>query len=111
MKFMLMICDDGSRILSPAELSALPEIQDWVAEVDGRDVRRGGGLLRPSREAATVRVRQAEVLVSDGPFAETREQIAGFDIIECASRDEAVAIAARHPAAADGVIEVRPLWE
>jgi hypothetical protein len=51
------------------------------------------------------------VLVSDGPFAETKEQIGGFDIIECASLDEALEIAARHPAAASGTIEVRPLWQ
>ena len=51
------------------------------------------------------------MLVSDGPFAETKEQVGGFDIIECASLDEAVEIAGRHPAAASGAIEVRPLWQ
>src|SRR5579859_7761232 len=98
MKYMLMICDDESVILSPAEVHA-------------RGIRRGGARLRPSSAASTVRVRDGEVLVSDGPFAETKEQIGGFDIIECASIDEAVDIAARHPAAASGAIEVRPLWQ
>jgi hypothetical protein len=111
MKYMLMICDDESEVLSPADVHALPQIQAWVAEVDGRGIRRGGARLRPSRDAATVRVRDGELLVSDGPFAETKEQIGGFDIIECASLGEAIDIAARHPAAADGAIEVRPLWE
>lgn len=111
MKYMLMICDDESVILSPAEVHALPQIQAWDAEVDARGIRRGGARLRPSNDAATVRVRDGEMLVSDGPFAETKEQVGGFDIIECASLDEAVEIAARHPVAASGAIEVRPLWQ
>jgi hypothetical protein len=73
--------------------------------------RSGAARLRPSSNATTVRVREGELLVSDGPFAETKEQMGGFDIIECASVDEAVEIAARHPAAASGAIEVRPLWQ
>jgi hypothetical protein len=111
MKYMLMICDDESVILSPAEVHAMPQIQAWDAEVDGREIRRGGARLRPSSDAATVRVRDGEMLVSDGPFAETKEQVGGFDIIECATLDEAVEIAGRHPAAASGAIEVRPLWQ
>jgi hypothetical protein len=111
MKYMLMICDDESAILSPAEVHAMPQIQAWDAEVDARGIRRGGARLRPSSDASTVRVRDGEVLVSDGPFAETKEQMGGFDIIECASIGEAIEIAARHPAAAGGAIEVRPLWQ
>lgn len=103
---MLMICDDESVILSPAEVHALPQIQAWVRKW----TPRGSGAaarLRPSSDAATVRVRDGEVLVSDGPFAGTKEQAGGFDIIECASLDEPVEIAARHPAAASGTIESR----
>ena len=55
-----------------------------------------------------MRVRDGEVLVSDGPFAETKEQIAGYDVIECSSMDEAIEVAARHPVATFGAIEVRP---
>ena len=105
---MLMICDDESLILSPDEVHALPEIQDWAEEVDRRGLRRGGARLRPSSDAITVRVRHGETLVSDGPFAETKEQMGGFDIIECPTIEEAAEIAARHPAAVDGAIEVRP---
>lgn len=111
MKYMLMICGDESVILSPAEVHALPQVQAWDAEVDGRGIRRGGARLRPSGDATTVRVRHGEVLLSDGPFAETKEQVGGFDIIECPSLDQAIEIAAKHPAAAGGAIEVRPLWE
>src|SRR5580704_7539506 len=59
-----------------------PATESWVAEMDGRGVRREGVPLRPVREAAVVRIRDGEVLVSDGPFAETKEQIAGFGAIE-----------------------------
>lgn len=111
MKYMLMICNDESVVLTPEEVHALPGIQAWVAEVDGRDMRRGGARLRPSDEARTVQVRDGEILLSDGPFAETKEQMGGFDILECASMEEAVEIAAKHPAANDGIIEIRPLWE
>jgi hypothetical protein len=61
-------------ILSPAEVHALPQIQAWDAEVDTRGIRRGCARLRPSSDATTVRVRDGELLVSDGPFAEIKEQ-------------------------------------
>jgi len=51
------------------------------------------------------------VLVADGPFAETKEQIAGFDIIECANLDQAIDVAAKHPVARFGTIDVRPFWQ
>ncbi len=79
--------------------------------MDVPGIRRGGARLRLSSDAATVRVRDGEMLVSNGPFAGTEEHAGGFDIIECASLDEAVEIAARHPAAASGTIEVRLLWQ
>jgi hypothetical protein len=55
-------------------------------------------------------MRGGELLISDGPFAETKEQIAGFDIIDCQDLDEAIEVAAKHPVAAFGSIEVRPFW-
>jgi hypothetical protein len=83
----------------------------WVKEVDGSGVRLMGHELRPSSDATTVRVRNSEVLLADGPFAETKEQIAGFDIIECADLDQALDVAAKHPVARFGLIEVRPFWQ
>ena len=111
MKYMLMICDDESVILSPAEVHALPQIQAWDAEVDARGIRRGGARLRPSGDAATVRVRDDEVLVSDGPFAETKEQLLGFVMIEADNLDEALDIAAGIPLAEIGTIEVRAVYD
>ena len=90
--------------------SAAAQAMDaWVHEMEGTGVKKYGGQLRPAGEAVTVRVRGGEVLVSDGPFAETKEQIAGFDLLECAGLDQAVEAAARHPTARIGTFELRPL--
>ncbi|MFS1299563.1 YciI family protein [Streptosporangium longisporum] len=101
---MLLICGDEST----AE-HAMDGCDGWAEEMRRRNVLRGGGGLRPPADATTVRVRDDEVLLTDGPFAETREQIGGYCLIECADLDEAIEIAARHPAAGYGTIEIRPL--
>ncbi|MEU9343099.1 YciI family protein [Streptomyces sp. NPDC048278] len=113
MKYVLFICTPvGGTELSPAEIAEDPRFTSYIQEVRGRDVVRGGARLRPGTDATTVRVQGDEVLLSDGPFAETKEYIAGFDVIEVADLDEAIALASRHPAAlAGGSVEVRPVWE
>jgi hypothetical protein len=112
MKYLMLICADESVVLSPAEVTGLPAAtQAWVTEMDGSGVRLTGDRLRPVSDATTVRVRDTEVLVADGPFAETKEQIAGFDIIECADLDQAIDVAAKHPVARFGTIDVRPFWQ
>jgi hypothetical protein len=112
MKYLLFICADESVSLSPGQEEEIaPAAQAWVAEMEGRGVRLQGHQLRPVSDATTVRVRDGEVLVADGPFAETKEQIAGFDIIEAADLDEAIEVAAKHPVASFGTVEVRPFWE
>jgi hypothetical protein len=109
MTYLLLICVAENVQLTAEESAAVPGATEaWVAEMDGRGVRREGGPLQPVREAATVRIRDGEVLVSDGPFAETKEQIAGYDVIECSSLDEAVEVASKHPVARFGAVEVRP---
>jgi hypothetical protein len=70
----------------------------------------GGQRLEPERHAARVQVRGGRRLVTDGPFAETKEVLGGFYLLECASKDEAVEWAARCPSAQHGTIEVRPIW-
>jgi hypothetical protein len=104
---MMLVCVDES--VEVTEEEALPTA--WVQEMDGRGVRQLGSRLRPVSDATTVQVRGGEVLLSDGPFAETKEQIGGFDLIECKDLDEALEVASKHPAAKFGTIEVRPLWE
>jgi hypothetical protein len=69
---------------------------------------RGGSELAPTSTATTVRVRDGDALTTDGPFAETKEQLGGYYVVECADLDEALAIAARIPGALHGSIEVRP---
>jgi hypothetical protein len=83
----------------------------FTDEMRVRGVWRDEARLRPSDTATTVRVREGEVVVGDGPFAETKEQIGGFYLIECGDLDEAIEIAAKIPSARRGAIEVRPVWE
>ncbi|MFD8717154.1 YciI family protein [Streptomyces sp. NPDC059629] len=113
MKYVLFICTPvGGEELSPAEIAEDPRFTSYIHEVRTRDVVKGGDRLRPAADATTVRVQGDEVLLSDGPFAETKEYVAGLDIIEVADLDEAIALASRHPAAlAGGSVEVRPVWE
>ncbi len=84
----------------------------WAREATARGVvLEDGARLRPASTATTVSARDGEVLLSDGPFAETKEQIVGYHVIECADLDEAVETASRHPAVAQygGRIEIRPI--
>jgi hypothetical protein len=107
MQFMMFVVHD------PAAEPYVPEqdnIAEWVAGTTASGTRITGDRLRPPAHATTVRVRGGKVLASDGPFAEAKEWIAGFDLLDCASLDEAVAIAARHPMARFGSIELRPFW-
>jgi hypothetical protein len=112
MKYALIICDDESVPESAAELARRPEHIAWVAYLEDHGIALlNGARLRPSGDATTVRSRVGEVLVSDGPFIETKEQVGGFAVLDCADLDAAIEAAARHPWAAHGVVEVRPLWE
>jgi len=112
MKYMMLICSDDSVVLSPQERAEMPAATEaWVTEMQDSGIRLMGDQLRPPSDATTVRVRNAEVLLADGPFAETKEQIGGFDIIECEDLDQALEVAAKHPVARFGMIEVRPFWQ
>jgi len=111
-KYMLIHTLPPSLELSEAEAAEVgASFQSWLEEMISRGVSLHGSRLRPVSDATTVRVRDGEVLVADGPFAETKEQIAGYDVIECADLDDALDVASRHPTARLGSIEVRPLWE
>jgi anti-sigma-K factor RskA len=111
MRYMLIHCIDEAEEQERGGVPApgAPSIGSWLAEMDGRGVRLHGERLRYVSDATTVQVRGHEVMVSDGPFAETREQIAGYDVIDCADLDEAIEVASKHPAAWQGTIEVRPV--
>ncbi|HSU36371.1 MAG TPA: YciI family protein [Propionibacteriaceae bacterium] len=106
MRYMMFVATDSD----PDLASAAPDIEDWAADVDGRGVRVIGDRLRPAEDATTVRVRAGELLVTDGPFTESKEWIVGFDVLECADLDEAIEVASRHPMAYRGRLELRPFW-
>ena len=109
MTYLLLICISENVQLTPEESAAMgPATESWVAEMAARGVRKEGAALRGVREAVNVRVRDGEVLVSDGPFAETKEQIAGYSVLECASLEEAIEVSSRHPTARIGTFELRP---
>jgi hypothetical protein len=106
-KFLSFIWADG--LPAPDALAAIQrELPAWVEEMDGRGVRLFGRELDLPEMAATVRVRDGETLVTDGPFAETKDFVAGFDLIECADLDEAVEVAAKCPISWFQAIEIRP---
>ena len=114
MQYLLLIYDNE------AKLNALPPAQlvDMYAEYGGltQSLKNSGHFLagrqlHPVAQATTVRVKDGKQTVTDGPFAETKEQLGGFYMVEAADLDEAVAIAARIPSARTGSIEVRPIVE
>ena len=112
MRYMLLVCGQEEADDSTADhADAEPCWQPWADEIQAKGILLvEGAQLQPVRTATTVRNAGDEVLVSDGPFAETKEQILGYDVIECADLDEAIYAAARHPATLKGgVVEVRPV--
>jgi hypothetical protein len=104
-KYLMLVCVDPT--IEPDE--APGEIERWLD--DNRTTRLLGSQLRPQEEAKVVRVRGGKPFVTDGPFAETKELIAGFDILECDSLEQAVEIASKHPVAKFGAIDVREFYE
>jgi hypothetical protein len=105
-KYMMLVCFDPTLELTQEQDNGY-DIDTWVTEMDGRGVRLEGNAL-PVSDATTVRVRNGEVLLTDGPFAEAKEQMAGYDILECANLDEAIEVASKHPLARRGAMELRP---
>jgi len=112
MRYMLLMCgneeEDGPAAHAEDEE---PCWMPWAREMQARGVLLvEGSQLQPTSTATTVRSSGSEVLVADGPFAETKEQILGYDVIECSDLDEAIYAASRHPVALNGgVVEVRPV--
>jgi hypothetical protein len=110
MKYMLFIIGDD--VENPGAPDVFRrEMPRWLDEMEDRGVREQGHALAAPSAATTVSVRGGETLVVDGPFAETKEHIAGFDIIECADLDEAIEIAAKHPVSWFNRIEIRPFHD
>jgi hypothetical protein len=111
MRYALFVCADENEELSEEEVQ-----ERWKAFMRFQeDMEARGALvtlqrLQPTSTATKVSKRGGGLVVADGPFAETREQIAGFYVLECEDLDEALEFAARNPAAEFGTVEVRPVW-
>ncbi len=110
MRYVLLICTDETEEAKPNPERLAGYIK-FGEEMGERGVLRGGERLRPTTEAVTVSVNNGKIITSDGPFAETKEQVGGFYIVECRDRDEAIEIASKIPGSRRGKIEVRPIWE
>ena len=114
MKYLLMIYtneqQDAQR--TPEEQEAnMGEYFAFTNEIREAGVMLGGEALQPTTTATTVRVRQGQTASTDGPFAETKEQLGGYYLLDCENLDEAIKWAAKIPGAKEGCIEIRPLWE
>ena len=114
MRYLLLIYQDEvahskwNQEQLAAEYQAYNEFTESVAK---SGALQSGEPLMPTNTATTVRVRNSKALTSDGPFAETKEQLGGYYLVNCKDLDEAIALAARIPAATDGSIEIRPVME
>jgi hypothetical protein len=113
MEYLLLIYgnENQEHTMTPAEKGQV--LQDYgvfTKSIVQSGHMRGANRLRPTSTASTVRVRNGKTGVSDGPFAETREHLGGYYLVEAKDLDEAIEIAARIPTAKHGSIEVRPIW-
>lgn len=113
MKYLMLVCRDTDASPAPptqADRDGAPDVGQWWQAANDAGTHVMGDRLRPAAEARTVRVRGGELLVTEGPFTETSELVAGFDVLECDSLQEAVEVASGHAMAHAGVIELRAMW-
>ncbi len=114
MKYMLLIYDDEkgwAKLTEKQQQEGMEMYMQFTQEVKSGGHYVGSNQLQPASMATTVRERDGKRLVTDGPYAETREQLGGYYLIDAKDLDEAIAIAARVPSARWGVVEVRPVVE
>jgi len=104
-RYLMLVCVDPD-----GEKDGPDDVEPWVEEMDGRGVRLFGDVLRPPEDATQVMVRGGRVIVSDGPFTEAKEWIAGIDFLEVRDLEEAVEVAAAHPMARAGLMVLTPAW-
>ena len=114
MRYALLIYASEQDWANQSEEQAQTQFQDYMAftkDIVDRGIMRSGEALQPTATATTVRVRNGETLSTDGPFAETKEQLGGFYVVEAKDLDEAIEIATRIPDVRGGSIEVRPVMD
>ena len=111
MRYMLLVYMNENAMTDEERQHCYVESAQLTQELHQKGQYRGAGPLHPVATATSVRVRDGKRVVTDGPFAETREQLGGFYLIEAASLDEALDVAERIPPAKVGTIEIRPVME
>jgi hypothetical protein len=113
MRYLLLIYGPEPPDDTPPEVVAtvMGDYNAYTREVRDRGAFIAAEALQPVATATTVRVRDGQTLTTDGPFAETKEALGGFYLIEARDLDEAIELAAKIPGARDGSIEVRPIWD
>jgi hypothetical protein len=112
MRYLCLIYGDENAVLSEKETNEMyPAYEAFGKAATDAGVIRGGDALQPTTVATTVRVRNDETMTTDGPFAETKEQLGGYYELECKDLDEAILWAAKIPGASHGCVEVRPIME
>jgi hypothetical protein len=112
-RYLLLIYTEEPTGPVPEELIATEQAayNAFTEDIRARGLFLAGEALHPTPSATTVRVQDGETITTDGPFAETKEALGGFYMVDARDLDEAIELAARIPAAAHGSIEVRPIWE
>jgi hypothetical protein len=112
MQYLMLIYDveaDWSKMSAAEQAAMYKEYGQFTQEISESGNHRAGHQLKPIATATTVRLRDGKRLVTDGPFAETKEQLGGFYLVEAQDLDEAISIAARIPSVRHGSIEIRPI--
>ena len=108
MKYMLMFwVDESAGVTEDEDAAMMIAVKSWIEKMTERGVLLHGSPLCPVKDGKIVSVRGGEVLVTDGPFAETKEQVAGLNVLACPSLADAAEIASQHPTARIGTVEVR----
>jgi hypothetical protein len=107
MQYLLIISHDD--FFTPTE-TLFQDIGAWMKKMERVGVRVYGNPLRPAGDATTVRVREGKVVLRNGPFANSKEKMCAYELIECSSNEEAIEVASQHPMAKAATIEVRPIW-
>jgi hypothetical protein len=114
MRYLLLIYGNEQALAQMSEAEGAEQYQAYdtfTKDIVDRGLFQSGEALQPTSTATTVRVRNDETLTTDGPFAETKEQLGGYYLVDCKDLDEAIETAARIPGARDGSVEVRPVME
>jgi hypothetical protein len=110
MRFMLFICAEPDLQLSPEDKAALPgEVEEWATDLAKRGIRLMGHVFESVGQAKTIRRRDDDLQIADGPVNRDDEPIAGFNLLECGTLEEAVEVSTTHPMAKHGSLELRTI--